>query len=240
VSGSLQYASNGRRLLTAPHRVESSDAVGIRTLDLPGGPLGDVPSTLWVSMIGQQLSGSASDTFLGLNLLATGPDPYLYFGKPYQAANWGISGTDFISGIPATTKALLVMRVDFKPGDDDVHFWVNPPLGVEPSLASADIAAPALGDFTGITQVRMDTGNGGAGGVITGTLDEIRFGPTYASVTPSEPLTPGDLDADGDVDGADLGIYLGAWGASGGPADLDGNGIVNGADLGILLANWGP
>ena len=46
----------------------------------------------------------------------------------------------------------------------------------------------------------------------------------------------GDLDGDGDVDGADLGLLLGAWGQGGG--DLDGDGLTNGADLGLLLGAW--
>jgi hypothetical protein len=51
---------------------------------------------------------------------------------------------------------------------------------------------------------------------------------------------PADLDADGQVNGADLGILLGEWGAcSGCGADLDGNGTVDGADLGIMLGEWG-
>ncbi|MFO0874282.1 MAG: hypothetical protein U0575_09960 [Phycisphaerales bacterium] len=54
----------------------------------------------------------------------------------------------------------------------------------------------------------------------------------------ADPPVPGDLDGDGDVDGADLGILLAAWGASGGVADLDGSGAVDGGDLGVLLANW--
>ena len=48
----------------------------------------------------------------------------------------------------------------------------------------------------------------------------------------------GDLDLDGDVDGADLAILLGAWGTAGGPADLDGSGVVDGADLAALLGGW--
>ena len=47
----------------------------------------------------------------------------------------------------------------------------------------------------------------------------------------------GDLNGDGAVDGADLGILLGQWGGAG-SADLDGSGVVDGADLGILLGNW--
>ncbi|MCA9284006.1 MAG: hypothetical protein KDA22_02235 [Phycisphaerales bacterium] len=52
-----------------------------------------------------------------------------------------------------------------------------------------------------------------------------------------DPGIPGDLDGNGIVDGADLGLLLAAWGGDG-PADLDGNGVVDGADLGVLLGNW--
>lgn len=47
----------------------------------------------------------------------------------------------------------------------------------------------------------------------------------------------GDIDGNGEVDGADLGLLLGAWGGTG-PADLDGSGTVDGADLGLLLGAW--
>lgn len=51
---------------------------------------------------------------------------------------------------------------------------------------------------------------------------------------------PGDLDDDGTVAGADLGLLLAAWGpCSGCGSDLDGNGHVDGADLGTLLGAWG-
>ncbi len=48
----------------------------------------------------------------------------------------------------------------------------------------------------------------------------------------------GDLNGDGTVDAADLGILLGAWGSAGGAADLNDDGIVDAADLGILLGSW--
>ena len=52
-----------------------------------------------------------------------------------------------------------------------------------------------------------------------------------------------DLNLDGAVTGADLGILLGEWGKSGEPGllygDLSGDGTVNGADLGMLLGAWG-
>ncbi|MBL9141992.1 MAG: S8 family serine peptidase [Phycisphaerae bacterium] len=59
-----------------------------------------------------------------------------------------------------------------------------------------------------------------------------------ALLSPIAPST-GDLDGNGTVSGADLGILFSSWGpCSGCPADLDRNGVVNGADVGILLAHW--
>ena len=50
-------------------------------------------------------------------------------------------------------------------------------------------------------------------------------------------LAPGDLDANGQVDGADLTLLLSGWGESG-PGDLNGDDIVDGQDLTQLLADW--
>lgn len=48
-----------------------------------------------------------------------------------------------------------------------------------------------------------------------------------------------DLDGDGVVGGADLGLLLGAWGSANPLYDLDGDGLVLGSDLGIVLGGWG-
>ncbi len=51
---------------------------------------------------------------------------------------------------------------------------------------------------------------------------------------------PSDLNGDLLVNGGDLGLILGDWGAcSGCPTDLNGDGLVGGADLGVFLADWG-
>ncbi|MFO0874007.1 MAG: dockerin type I repeat-containing protein [Phycisphaerales bacterium] len=50
-----------------------------------------------------------------------------------------------------------------------------------------------------------------------------------------------DLNCDGVVNGADLGLLLGQWGPCGAgecSGDLNGDGEVNGADLGLLLGAW--
>ena len=50
-----------------------------------------------------------------------------------------------------------------------------------------------------------------------------------------------DLNGDGYVDGADMGILLLAFGICPGcPEDLDGDGYVDGADVGLMLLDYGP
>ena len=55
---------------------------------------------------------------------------------------------------------------------------------------------------------------------------------------------PADLNGNGTVDGADLGILLASWGPcprlGNCPSDFNGDEDVDGADLGILLSAWGP
>jgi hypothetical protein len=58
--------------------------------------------------------------------------------------------------------------------------------------------------------------------------------------TPPPPPCLGDVNRDGIVSGADLGLLLGDWGQAIAQSDLDSDGIVTGADLGILLGRWGP
>ena len=47
----------------------------------------------------------------------------------------------------------------------------------------------------------------------------------------------GDINGDGVVNGADLGLLLSGW-AQPGPTDLNNDGTTNGADLGLLLSHW--
>ena len=51
----------------------------------------------------------------------------------------------------------------------------------------------------------------------------------------------GDLNVDGVVNGADLGLMLSSWGPCGTncPYDLNADGQINGADLGLVLSAWG-
>lgn len=77
-----------------------------------------------------------------------------------------------------------------------------------------------------------------------GALEQFGIVEEALIVSSAKPPTPGDLDGDGDVDGADLGLMLGAWGPCDRNCppclgDLNGDCAVNGADLGVLLGSWG-
>ncbi len=57
----------------------------------------------------------------------------------------------------------------------------------------------------------------------------------------AEPACVGDLNDDGLINSADLGLLLGSWGNAGDPAaDLNDDAVVDSADLGLMLGLWGP
>lgn len=68
-------------------------------------------------------------------------------------------------------------------------------------------------------------------------LETDEVAPT--TVPPASAECDADLDLDGLVNGADLGLLLSFWGTPS-IADLNQDGNTDGADLGMLLAAWGP
>ena len=69
------------------------------------------------------------------------------------------------------------------------------------------------------------------------TLVTVLLGGTSMSGTYEISAVPGDLNDDGFVNGADIGLMLSQWGGPG-SGDFNGDGVVNGADLGLLLGYW--
>ncbi len=54
----------------------------------------------------------------------------------------------------------------------------------------------------------------------------------------NDPFPTGDVNKDGFVNGADLGLLLGAWGTADCDADINFDGVIDGSDLGLILGNW--
>lgn len=78
---------------------------------------------------------------------------------------------------------------------------------------------------------------------LEGTLDHLTLGGQQHFIDciwaeqVIAPGIPGDLNGDGCVDSADVGVLLGHWGTP--QSDLNGDGTTDAADFGMLLGNWG-
>jgi hypothetical protein len=92
-----------------------------------------------------------------------------------------------------------------------------------------------ISDFvvpTATMKLRWRASDLGSGSLVEAGVDDVSIVGFVCTVA-----NPADLDGDGDVDAADLGILLGAWGTNG-PGDIDGDGTVGAADLALLLGSF--
>lgn len=130
------------------------------------------------------------------------------------------------------------------PGAEPTDFArpVNPAVTADTVLGLpwGDLVA-AYGGAAGGTRIDL-----AAAGLASARFIRIRTAtdatavPEIDAVVAVRPAPPdADLDGDGAVGGADLGLLLGSWGAcTGCAADLDNDGAVTGIDLGLLLGAW--
>ena len=91
-------------------------------------------------------------------------------------------------------------------------------------------------DLEGDTlRIRFQAIDGGRDTTVEAAVDDVRIQSLFCE----RPMV-GDLNGDGLVNGADMGILFVAWGQAspGNMADIDGNGMVDSADLGQLLIHW--
>jgi hypothetical protein len=135
--------------------------------------------------------------------------------------------------------------------------WTSTARLLPPDPASGDffgLSAAFDGDLVLIGAPRRDGDATNAGAVVgfrmqdcdaSGHLDawEIAAGITDDADTdgvPDDCQGPlGDLNDDGIVDGADLGLFSSIWGTDGSMGgDINGDGLVDGADLALILAGW--
>jgi hypothetical protein len=122
-------------------------------------------------------------------------------------------------------------------GSNDVDGNFGPPVAFGLPFES-DIAVKFQGAFNALS-----TNNAANYALTTEAAVFTNNANASFTVVAPPPAIPGDLDDNGIVNGADLGILLLAWGkcaaaGEGCPADLDLSGEVDGADLGTLLLNW--
>ncbi|MCE9620694.1 MAG: hypothetical protein K8R92_12405 [Planctomycetes bacterium] len=130
------------------------------------------------------------------------------------------------------------------PSDDPLEVFISNDGGSNWVLAASYTTATAwslkhvnvLSFLPATNQMRVKwvAQDNGSDNVVEAGVDSV----TFKSVLCSAAVF-GDLDGDGIVDGADLGLMLLDFGPCPGcPSDLDGSGEVDGGDIGLLLLNF--
>lgn len=163
------------------------------------------------------------------------------FATPFETGTWLDGSLPGVMSLPAMWDESMLEGASWPVQTSDALFdnFLIADLATPGQLLEVDVLVPA--DFPT-----------GESLVIAAVVEEIADG---FEIIPSQtgtvvlvdvmPLRPADLNRDGRVDSADLGLLFANWGPQKTPPegirnpDLDGDGFVQGEDLASLLVNWG-
>ena len=153
-----------------------------------------------------------------------------------------ISKAKFIKFIPAASGLITFQTCsDAAGGATDSRLAAMTVCGDATTIIGCDDDGCVPGSQTVFTsKLQFNCTAGTTYYVAVGGFNDGWTGSNVEIIPPTAPACPADLNNDGQVNGADLGLLLGAWGPCAGcAADLNADGQVNGADLGLLLGAWG-
>lgn len=155
-------------------------------------------------------------------------------GGPFSIGDEAQCTLRFVNPLPVPAEEVVMVLSagdgDLVDGTERLEIPLDP---VAPG-ARAEVAKPVIFNHPG---KRM----------VLGTVVAKGFRASIASVSAEvanpPPTCPADLNGDGRVNGADLGILLAAWGPGCDceciSPDLNGDGMIDGMDLGLFLNAWG-
>ncbi|MBI4657794.1 MAG: hypothetical protein HY735_02905, partial [Verrucomicrobia bacterium] len=155
------------------------------TTNITATPNNIYPRAANVSLFNSRLTSSSEQLALGGS---TGAPENTWALLPDGSLNNRQGST-----APFDQVSFVVVRIDFKDGNDDAYLWVNPALDSEPSTASA--AARSIGRFDySFNRIRPFAGNPQANNSRPHAemlYDELRVGVNYSSVAPYTQAAPG-------------------------------------------------
>ena len=214
---------------------------GLLRFDLTSIPVGSTVTSVSLRLYMSQTSGGASDCRLHRVQQAWGEGASFAFGgggtlpeandvtwthRIWPTAQWSVPGgvyspaasaTRSVNGVGTYTWASTPALVA------DVQGWVND--------RASNFGWALVGDEVTLNSAKkFEARESGTPAYRPALI--VNYVPAAA--------IPGDVNGDGKVNGADIGVLLSAWGATSGASDINRDGIVNGADLGVLLSNWRP
>jgi hypothetical protein len=191
-SGNLGHYQGG---LTSATGATNQTTQSFRDLPALRGADG---TTTWLSFVGLRLgekTGTPPTWQRAANFsLFEGTTERLAIGEGTNRAEdtWSLvpaggAGNTRASAVPFEQQSLIVLRIDHLAGNDNAYLFVNPILGVEPNIATAD--TNSLGAFSfSFNRVRPFAGNMQTGHLpAIVAFDEVRIGDTYGDVTPFIP-----------------------------------------------------
>ena len=161
--------------------------------------------------------------------------------------------------IPANARAIAIGDLDSEGGRDviiafqdagnqgrlliyEVMLWPTPgapdgenrlTLNLRSEVPVSGVDPGTLGAVSGTNSRIILTGQGSG---------DARFESRRYEEIPLDGCTSIDLNGDGRIDSADVGLLFGYWGPCRGlcPGDFNDDGVVGSADLGVLFSEWGP
>jgi len=211
------YAGGGYAYETAGRLLNVSSTGPFATILNSQNLIGASGNTIWASFLLRKDANNSDPVWIALH-----PSPTAWYinSAPVEAGYFGGSGTQYWSlyvngtiyqtSIPVVIGQTveLVLGINFG-STNTVQLYVNPPTGASaPATASASASTTSAIAFQGVAFMGGYTTGGGS-------VDEIRLGTSFSSVTPSagtllayEPfnVTPGALNGVSDGSG-----WNGAW-----------------------------
>ncbi|MAD77908.1 MAG: hypothetical protein CMJ51_00880 [Planctomycetaceae bacterium] len=206
------------------------------------------------------LSGSAID-FASGDLDDDGIPETLVItdGGQLDLIQYGGQSEVFSVPIPANARAIAIGDLDSEGGRDviiafqdagnqgrlliyEVMIWPTPgapdgenrlTLNLRSEVPVSGVDPGTLGAVSGTNSRIVLTGQGSG---------DARFESRRYEEIPLDGCTSTDLNGDGRIDSADVGLLFGYWGPCRGlcPGDFNDDGVVGSADLGVLFSEWGP
>ena len=176
-AGGLTYGdllAEGNKLGFSGTNNDGNFGILTNSPDAPG-------TTVYLSYL---MEATSAGGYAGVSLFE-GTEEVLFTGKRDGVLNlFGIEpkvGTSLNSSVSSRRTSLVVYRIDFAEDSATIRMYANPTTGVEP--ATADLTVTRT---TALTYDRIRIQSNG----VTGSVDEVRLGETFADVAPLTYGTP--------------------------------------------------
>ena len=174
--GFTETDGGGNELTVSGNRVGKTGNAVLKTVRTLNNETGASPETVWASVI---IDGDGGNRIHNFSL---GDGLFIGQGTKDSSTNrLGMSDQNGLlqnSTITPAGQHFLVLRVDFRSGNEHAWLWIDPSLTSEPSTASANASSTSVTDFKfAFVQIQVQRPNN------TG-IDEIRLGSSFADVTP--------------------------------------------------------